>query len=881
MLKTTKLRDAITFALVAGATTFAGMGSAVAQDSNTDGTASDATTLDRIEVTGSRIRRADIEGAVPVAVISRAQIDASGETSVSDYLRSTNFSSTGQFRPQSGSSAQAGAFADLRGLGSQRTLVLIDGHRAPKSPFSASSQDLNVIPLAAVERIEVLTDGASAIYGADAVGGVINIITRKDFNGASVMIGKSFPDVGETDEGSAVVGVTGERGRVIGGVSTNRRAMIYTNQRPWGQRLGVSVYGNNYVSVDPDTGAITSTRPSGDIFAPVPGGCNDPNFYILSGTGTQSDGRCSYNFNAVAADEASLTQKSFFANGEFDINDDWSIYLRTSVSNTKSFGRYAPTPGVVTISPDSAANPSPGDITYLYHRFAAAGNRDNNTDANVYDINLGVNGTVADTIDVTAGVRYNTYKYLELGRNYIVQSLAEQAIERGDYNIYNPILTPPDVLNSIKATISRDSEFTTKEAYASVTLNDLFEMGGGSSALVLGTEYREEDFADIYDSLSAAGVVLGSSGASAGDSRRVSAAYFEWLFPITSMFEANLAGRYEDYSDYGTNFAPKLSLRFQPFDALTLRASVGRGFVAPTLDVISQATAFSADTVFDPATCLLNGDINPSKVGAGKQYADAAAYCAATGGNQGIQVDSYRERAEGLGAEESTQYQFGVVWDAADWLSITADYYNIKIEDRIAFFSSQKLIDIQTGDDPTPFPGAPCSIERNPNITTSLGNPLSEIHNCYFNQGEVKTDGVDLTLRTNFDFNEYGALRNQLQVTYINEYTIDGGEDQVKLQGFPQIRATLQNEWNYGDLAFGYNIRHIGDNGSDANYTPSYTTHDLQLSYNAPWNGKVTLGVNNVGDKYPELIAFDGRPFNFYLYDAYGRTPYVRYEQKF
>ncbi|WP_305805681.1 TonB-dependent receptor [Stenotrophomonas sp. YIM B06876] len=853
-LKSTRLRDAITLALLSGV---AVTGTAFAQDSSSKGEPS--TTLDRIEVTGSRLKRAEIEGAQPVTVIDRVQIDASGETSVADYLRTTNFNSVGQFRPQSGSSAQAGAFADLRGLGGQRTLVLIDGHRAPKAPFAAGSgTDLNTIPLAAVERIEVLTDGASAIYGADAVGGVINIITRKDFEGAQVMLGKSDPKWGRTDEGSILFGASGDRGRMIGGFSHNRRAMIFTNSRPWGQTLGVSTYGNNYRSFDPVTGKelVATTA--------LPGGCTNENFYLLP------NGRCSYNFNKVAADEAATRNNSFFMNGEVQVDENWSVYANTSVSNTTSFGRYAPTPGAVAIAPDAAQNPVPGALTYLYHRFAAAGNRDNTTDGTVYDVLLGTRGAVSDSIDFDGGVRYNTYRYKELGRNYIVASLAEQAINDDLYNIYNPAATPEDVLNSIKATISRDSVFTTKEAFANLTFNDLFQMGGGSASLAVGAEFRKEQFDDVYDSLSSAGVVLGSSGASAGDSRKVTAAYFEMLFPITSTFDANLAGRYEKYSDYGNNFAPKLSLRWHPIDSLTLRGSVGKGFVAPTLDVISQATAFSADSVYDPASCLDQG-------------AGTAAKCAAFANKTDLQVDSYREKAEGLGAEKSTQYQVGGVWDATSWLNVTLDYWNIQIKDRIAFFSSQKLIDIELGRDPTPFPGAPCSIIRDKALANSLGSPIKEIHNCYFNQGKVKTDGVDLTLRTNFDLGNWGSLANMMQASYQRSYTIDGGENQAGLQGFPHTRATLNNTWSRGDWSAVYNVRYIGSNGSntDGDYTKAYVTHDVQLSLAMPWNAKVMLGVNNLTNKLPELIAYDGRPFNFYLYDAYGRSPYVRYEQRF
>ena len=856
--KTNQLRKAIALALFTGAAGIACTGVAFAQDAQEK--SSEVTTLDRVEVTGSRLKRAEIEGALPVTVIQRADIEASGEVSVADYLRTTNFNSVGQFRPQSGSSAQAGAFADLRGLGGQRTLVLIDGHRAPKAPFAAGSgTDLNAIPLAAVERIEVLTDGASAIYGADAVGGVINLILRKDYNGAQIAVGKSDPKWGPTDEASILFGASGERSRLVGGFSMNRRAMIYTNSRPWGQNPGASTYGNNYLAYNAAGELISGyIKPDGtrEPFSAVAGGCTNPNFYINA-----QNRRCVYNFNAVAADEASYGNKALFLNGEVQINDDWSVYFNANVTNATSFGRYAPTPGVVHIAPDAAQNPVPGASVELYHRFAAAGNRDNETNANVYDALLGFRGTIGENVDVDAGVRYNTYRYDEFGRNYIVGSLAEQAINNGSYNIYNPGATSQDVLNSIKATITRNSTFTTKEAYGSVTFNDLFELGGGAAGLVIGTEYRKEDYADIYDSLSSSGVILGSSGASSGGSRKVSSVYAEMLLPFTSTLEADIAGRYERYSDYGSNFAPKVALRWHPIDSLTLRGSVGRGFVAPTLDVITQETAFSADSIVDEATCLFAG------------YSSVAA-CSNAGG---VQVNAYREKAVGLGPEKSTQFSLGAVWDATSWLNVTLDYYNIKIEDRIAFYSSQKLVDILNGDVPTPMPGAPCSITRDP----SKGNSVGEVHNCYFNEGEYKTDGLDLTLRTNFDMGAWGKLTNMLQTSWVHKYTIDGEDNLAGTQGFPSIRATLNNNWNRGDWNFGYNVRYIGSNGSGNSYTRHFTTHDLQASVELPWKSKVTLGINNVTDKMPELKGYDGRPFNFYLYDAYGRTPYVRYEQRF
>jgi iron complex outermembrane receptor protein len=181
----------------------------------------EATELEAVQVTGSRLSRADIEGALPIATITREDIDRSGFTSVGELLRNTTFNSMGAFRAQSGSSAQALVAVDLRGLGSERTLVLIDGRRAPKAPFAPSAQDLNAVPIAMVERIEVLRDGASSIYGSDAIAGVINIITRKDYQGASLTYQEQGTDRngGDSHGGQFVTGLTSDKGSIVFGAS--------------------------------------------------------------------------------------------------------------------------------------------------------------------------------------------------------------------------------------------------------------------------------------------------------------------------------------------------------------------------------------------------------------------------------------------------------------------------------------------------------------------------------------------------------------------------------------------------------------------------------------------------------------------------------------
>ncbi|MCY7313911.1 MAG: TonB-dependent receptor plug domain-containing protein, partial [Pseudoxanthomonas sp.] len=230
--KTTQLRDAITVALVVGVSATAGTGAAFAQTTST----ASATTLDRIEVTGTRIRQVDTETAQPVLIISREDIDKQGFTSVADILQ--NISAIGtpplsRAAPLSSGENAGGTFISLRNLGGQRTLVLVNGKRLGIS--TSGFADISLIPTAAVERIEVLKDGASSIYGSDAVGGVINVITRTNFEGASASAyyGHYGEGVGEITKGDFVMGFTGDRGSVTVAAEWGKEDGVMAKDRPF------------------------------------------------------------------------------------------------------------------------------------------------------------------------------------------------------------------------------------------------------------------------------------------------------------------------------------------------------------------------------------------------------------------------------------------------------------------------------------------------------------------------------------------------------------------------------------------------------------------------------------------------------------------------
>ncbi len=912
--KTHKLRDAIVIALAVGV---AAPGLALAQ-SNEE---SDSKTLDRIEVTGSRIKRAEVEGALPVTVIGREQLETSGDISVADYLRNTSFNTFGSFQSTSGSSGQGFTGISLRGLGTNRTLILIDGRRAPTAPMIGNSQDLNSIPMAAVERIELLSDGASAIYGSDAIGGVVNVITRKDFEGIEASVGLGMPSEpgGDTKEMSVVMGSAGERSRVIAGASWNSRDVIYTRDRDyWYSAPGASVYSNNFSRTTSTAASALLAHPT--FGSAVPGLCTNGDASDLF---YQSANRnCQFNHSATSANLTSLDNRAVFARGDVQINDNWTSYFTASVNRTKSFGRYAPVPsspwpgGAIrlvagtpnhpgTPTANGGLNPNWADPYYqtfrnqdvfLFHRFAALGPRDGNTENTTSNFMLGFEGLLWDKEDVDFGMRYVQSRAISLGTNYVVGGLAQAAITAGRYNIYNPYAGNPNGLG-MTATISRDMETSVKEVYGTAGF-DLFSLPGGNAAAVVGAEYREEAYQDIYDPLSSSGQIVGSAGNSAAGDRNVKAVYAEVLFPFFNSFEMSLAGRYDQYSDYGNDFAPKVSFRYHPIDSLTFRASYGQGFRAPSLDILSQAAAFSAVTTSDPATCLMfTGSLSCSNA----------------------QVSTYSISNPNLESENSKQWTAGVVWDATDWINTSLDYYNIKIENQIAQLTLGTVVGCLRGTISI-CPSALSTFPQGtvlPNVGLGLGaqfdpatGGIVNAQTGFGNIGYFETQGFDWKVNTNFDLGTMGKMRNQLSAGYVSDYSGNGGANTAGRKGLPRIRANLNNNWSFTNWDFNWNISYIHSTQSQAyrewlalintpvltpvqisnrdfyasqpSHLPSWVIHDVQASFKAPWNATISVGVNNVANKIPVFENYSGgTSYDSTLYDPWGRVIYFRYTQRF
>lgn len=843
---------------------FGSLGStaAVAQDDD------EATDLGTLKITGSRLNRSDFEGALPVTVITREEIDGAGEITVSDFLRNLTFNSFGSYRESSGNSFQGQALVSLRGLGSQRTLILLNGRRMPPSPVTQGGGiDLNTIPISAVERIELLSDGASAVYGSDAIGGVINVILKKDYSGTQAQFGIGRPTRDGADEASAYIttGVTSGKTSLIFGASHYDRDIIFDRDRDYssvdlgdGQNFsttsGISLFGNSFLRLDnyefePGPNCVESLelRPyTEDAFG-------------LGGT------LCTFAFGNVSANITSLDRDSVFVNGSHRITDDHNLVVNTIFTKSTSFGRYAPVPDSIFIDTTSPNN-SFGVDGYLYHRFQALGNRDNRNSSYLFSTLLGVEGSFPFAANMTydVGVRFSRYNFDEFGNNYLLRSVAREFLADGTYDPYNPFNNSDNVLNQMRITITREAEYRYYEYYGNLAF-DLFNMPGGTAGLSVGAEYRVDDFFDQYDSQSEAGSVGGSAGASAAGGRTAYALYTETVLPILESLEAQIALRYDEYSIGGDAVSPKIGLRFQPMDMMTLRASWGQGFRVPTFSDLFASPAFSAEFARDFVACDANGVPD--------------AQCPLAQFNTTINSNPLLE------PEESDQFSMGIVVAPTDWFDTSLDYYSIQLENSISGFSVQELINIERAGQPLP---AGTAIDRRSN------GSLRSTTTGTFNIAKIDTSGLDLASNFRFDFGDLGSLSTKMRLSWVLQFedsSLASGFDQVGAGSVPEYRATLTNDWKMGPFSAVWDINHVADTVAVTILVPndtrtqghvaSATYHDFQFNYTAPWKSRFTLGVRNAFDRDPSLNPNVSGNFDDGLYDPYGRVPYFRFTQDF
>ena len=829
--------------------------------------------VERIEITGSHIKRTSMEGPSPVSSLSQEDIQKSGVTDLISLFTKLPISGQGTFSTQANSSddtANGGSSVSLRGLGADSTLILINGRRVSVSPFAKGIDtafvDINNIPLAAIKRVDILKDGASATYGSDAVAGVINIVLRDDVEGAeiSAKFGATADGGGEEQSVNLVFGnSTDNTSHTFILEYFNREEVMYSDR-------SYSASANQAARTgDPDA---TDFRSS----AGIPGTialADDPSNRLIDDFGNDTcapedrdvaNNLCRYDYAPHMSMIPASERFSWNYMGKYEINDSIRGFAELNGQNSKSTVRGAGSPSFneLTMDGDNVNHPFADMPTHEFYqqdltmrrRTVDIGNREKRVDSNYYRAILGLQGEIKEW-SWEAAYSYIKSASTERGVNgFPNKRRTQEAIDSGLWNPFEPSSNSQESLDYIETTTTRIGK-STMESLDFKTSGAIFEMPSGEVMLALGAEYREESISDNPDDQFLRGEVFGTESTQASGSRDNLAFFGELAIPVMDDLEIQLAARYEDYSDFGTTTDPKISFLWSPLDNFSLRGSFGTAFRAPSLHQLGLGRTDESPNLVDTLRC--------AEIGNQDRACEPQEYTAVFEGNPD------------LGPEESESYNLGVIYNITDDLSFTLDYYNYDITN-IIDADTQFVMDTYGLD--------PAIVERRPtNIANDPGEVI-QVNDSYQNIGDLQTSGIDLDLRYNLDTNagtfKFGYVMNYVLSFEDHKDTEEGGFEQ------PQMRWTTSVDWVLDDFSARAAINYIDSFEQEASLKLSQkvdamTTLDASVNYMGFENVTLTLGATNLTNEEPPFAYHDFMGFAVNVHSGQGRFAYAQATYKF
>ncbi|HYS58021.1 MAG TPA: TonB-dependent receptor, partial [Burkholderiales bacterium] len=678
--------------------------------------------IERVEITGSSIKRIDAETALPVQIVTRQEIEATGAANVEQFLQGLGVALQGNNNTvaASASGATTGGVSSvsLRGLGATRTLVLIDGKRTAGGGTltDSVSVDINHIPVAAIERVEVLKDGASAIYGSDAIAGVINFILRKDYKGGEVT---PYANITQHPGGRGwgANGLVGW-GSMASDSFNATMSFDYKKQDPlYGAQRDFASSGIN-VKASNDT---TSGNTFPANFAAADGsfgtrnllfpGCSNGGAYL---TYSPLFNRCRFDPSPLVSLLPETEQKSVFGTLRYAFASDVEGYGQFSYSDKEQRTIIQPVPlsdqfalplnhPLVNVAPYSTfggvdtfllqgpgrpnASPyyptafvqgitgGPTPDLLIRYRSVLTGNRDLSDISDQTRVVLGLKAPLFGGWDSdTALVHVDTKVAERVNGGFPALSQILPLLNSGQVNPFGP--NTPAIQAQADATNFRGDAWKTKTSLDSVVTtvrHDLSQLPGGPLALAVGTDGRREGFTLNPSPAIQSGDISGYGGnfLPIDKSRMVGAGYAELVAPVIRSVELTGAVRYDHYENVGSKTSPKLGARWQPVREVVLRGSVGKGFRAPSLTDLyqPQVVGVTANGVSDPARCGKPTGLPPPN---DKNTTDCATQFPITvGGNTALQP------------ETSTNGTLGVVFEPTNNTSLSLDWWQIDLKQTI------------------------------------------------------------------------------------------------------------------------------------------------------------------------------------------------------
>ena len=858
-----------------------------AQPASPDQPNSEAPKMQRVLVTGSSIKRLDDEAALPVEVISREAIDKMGATTAAELVRNISANTAPLTDGPSISDSTSGQRglngANMRGLGVSSTLVLLNGRRLANfaSPGDNAGVDLNNIPAGAIQRVEVLKDGASAIYGTDAIGGVINFITRKDYTGidlAASAAGTQHGGAGKrTASLSAGAGdLATDRFNVFGVLDIQQLDRLRSRQRSFiaeralAATLPAQMSSNTFpANVDISAaqraalvgaGLLPAGSRSSRINPSAPG-CNPPaTVYAAQGPGGVAG--CSYDYMEDTEIYPDSRKIGFIGRATYQLDENNQLFAELVQTEAKSTYVLSPNPVRIRNLPVSilpAAYRSaltgpglPATFSGIRYRMQEAGNRSNEVSSTGQRLVLGASGLLAGWDYDLALARAENRAVDKYVDGYVLYDQFDAGVRSGTINPFAPSSQAGlDLIDSIKISDEARKAKGISTSIDGKMSRALMPLGGGDLALAVGGEFRREhqvftpstllmsnNIAGDRDSTVPAGELLEVE--TADNTRRVASVFTELNAPFTKGLEMQFALRYDRYSEVGSTTNPKIGLRWQPHAALLLRASAGTGFRAPSLSDLKRPTIFgtSAGILTDPQCVAQEGSID---------------LCT-------DQWNVERRSNPDLKPEKSRQFTLGTVVEPNKRTSFSVDYWNIEKRDVISTLGEQVIIE-----NPGAYNGK--YIERDED------GFISNILLMKENQGRLKTSGIDLAADWRSERGAWGRFGVNLSGTRILRYDRQFGPAEpyrsnlgvfLNDQAIQKWRHRINFEWDKGPvsltLANQYSSSYTDQNTTYDPFTDtllapnkvtSYSLWDLTGSWAISKQLKLRAGLLNLLDKDP------------------------------
>lgn len=778
--------------------------------------------IEEVVVTGSRIERSNVDSTSPITIIGRTEIEELAQTSIGDFLQDLP-ENVGGLNAQNNNGGNGSTQISLRGLGSGRTLVLLNGRR--HVPYSTGGTvDMNAIAPNSIERIEVLNDGASTVYGADAVAGVINIITRTDYEGAEFTIyeGAAEHGGGSQTDINAIFGVSNDRGNVTVSVGHYEMEEVMAGERGW----AFQDIGYDYETGE-EFGYGSSATPEGTIIDRLgaegnaawdavkdngpylwgPGGLNSSSTWSPFSFGGNSDvGEGSYyNYQPENYLYTPQERTNIFVTTNYQLMDNVTGFAEMSYINRKSDQLLAPTPLFIiseglTIDAGQAYNPFGRDFIDVRRRMVEAGNRNFIQDIDTFRFVGGIEVSFADW-DADVSFNYGKTDGTDTNEGRFIRSRVLEALSSDcaapcvPLNLFGgPGSISQDQIDWISYTGTAKTSYTQKTIAANMSNANLFDLPAGSVGLAFGFESREETGAFVEDPLTEAGDTTGNKGESTRGGYDVDEMYLELLIPLidsASLGVANLdySVRYSDYSNFGDTTNQKVGFRWDFNNYIAVRTTVSEAFKAPAVSDLFAGQADSFPTATDPCSNL--------EVGAYNTDATVKANCDADGLVGGTNDDRFQLRARvggnpELGPETADSIQFGIILNPVEDLSITIDAWEYEIQNTIG--------SIGTG---TILGGCYYASNRNycDKIERDSNGLIQNIFAATANIGEVETAGYDIQANYDMDFDNWGSLSLGLDWTIIDTYEIRSpGSDGVSTNvtdcvGVYDCGTLIENRW--------------------------------------------------------------------------------------